>query len=84
MVTLLVRVSVIQLLVMVTVVIWAIYSQRRAERIISDLLDRLMCRDFHQYVSMKPPEGKPKPKRRIFSDEEMAELEKQAQEARSA
>lgn len=51
----------------------AIFSWRK-DRIIADLLDRLMCRNFQDYAQVRTA-VKNIPRKRVLTDEELAALE---------
>lgn len=73
----------VQTLVFVVTVAYGIWREMRQAEVIADLLDRLMARDFMDYSAPKIAVGRPL-RRRVVTDEEMAELEKQARGARKA
>jgi hypothetical protein len=69
-------------LVLGAVVAVAYHRERRRDAIINDLLDRVMARSYGEYVSgTKTAATAHKPKRRLLTDEEMAEMERMKKDA---
>lgn len=61
----------------ITLIVAYIWREKIYRAVIADLLDRVMARSYGEYVaSVKSTSSRP-PRRRVLSDEEMAELENQ-------
>lgn len=64
---------------LILVVLIALWRERVHRAVVADLLDRIMARSYGEYIaSTTPAPGRPL-RRRVLSDADMAELERQRQ-----
>ena len=74
-------VSVVEAIALAAVSFTLVKSQRRSASVVSDLMDRLMSRNFQEYSALRVSSAPRKVKRPPLTDSEMAEIERLAREA---